>query len=105
EDPAALLSSAASRMAQVRRFHFLLEHENGTTQIALGLQMTRAEGDVDGTDRMKAAVKGAFGSVTIDSGVVVIGEQAWLLNPLSRRWEQQPLSIQQILDPQRGVLA
>jgi hypothetical protein len=104
-DASQLLSDAATRMEQVQRFHYVLEHENGTTVIALGFQMSRAEGDVDGPDRMSAAIKGMFGTVNLETGIVILGDESWLQNPLTRRWEQQQISIDEVFDPQDGVVA
>src|SRR5437762_3019711 len=88
EDAVALLNSAAARMERVQRFHFVLDHENGATTIALGFRMVHADGDVDGKDRLRTNVKGMFGQVAIDSGIVILGDQSWFLNPLSQRWER-----------------
>lgn len=103
-DPAQLLARAATRMEQVQRFHYLLEHEHGATAIVLGIQMTRAEGDVAGPETMRASVNGTFGTANLMLGVVVIGEQGWLQNPLTRRWEQTPLTMGDLIDPQAGLV-
>lgn len=103
-DATQLLERAATRMERVQRFHYLLEHEHGATAIVLGIQMTRAEGDVAGPKTMRASVNGTFGNANLVLGVVVIGEQGWLQNPLTRRWEQTPLTMGDLIDPQAGLV-
>lgn len=103
-DAAALLARAATRMEQVQRFHYLLEHEHGGTAIILGIKMTRAEGDVGGRDSMQATVNGTLGSTNLTLGFVVIGQRAWMQNPLTRRWEQATVDMGDVLDPQAGLV-
>lgn len=104
-EPAALLQAAAARMREVQRFHFALEHDGGGTAIVRGITMTSAEGDVDGPERLRIALKGSFASVNIDTAIIVLGDQAWIQNPITRRWEREDISIDDIFDPQRGVVA
>lgn len=104
-DAGALLASAATRMEGVDRFHYVLEHEHGATTTALGFQILHAEGDVDGPERVQAAIKGLFGTVGIETGVVILDGQSWFQNPLTRRWEPQQLSIREIFDARSGVVA
>ena len=104
-DAAALLRSAAERTELVQSFHFLLEHEHGATQIVRGLLMTRAEGDAVGSDRLKLDVKATAGPLNLNVGIVVIGPEAWITNPLTGRWERERISLQQVFDPAHGVTA
>lgn len=100
-----VLVAAASRAEQAQRFHFLLEHERGATTIVRGIQMTRAEGDVDGPDRVQATVKGMFSGLNFELGLVILGPDAWIQNPLTRRWEPEAITVRQFFDAQRGVVA
>jgi hypothetical protein len=43
-DAQAVVTAAADRLEHVAAFHFVLEHEGGTTRIVQGMEMTRAEG-------------------------------------------------------------
>jgi lipoprotein LprG len=103
-EPAALLQSAATRMEQVRSLHFLLEHEHGATKIVRGIAMTEAEGDLVAPDRMQATIKGSLGPVDFDSGIVIIGKDGWLQNPITHRWDDEDITIDQVFDPQNGVV-
>jgi selenide,water dikinase len=104
-DAAALLRAAAERTDEARSFHFLLEHEGGTTQIVRGLSMERAEGDVVGADRLRVEVKASAGPLNLKVEIVVIGDEAWITNPLTGRWEREDISIQEVFDPANGVTA
>ncbi len=103
-DAAELLGRAATRMEQVQRFHYLLEHEHGTTAIILGIKMTRAEGDVGGPNTMQATINGTLGTANLTLGVVVLGQRAWVQNPLTRRWEPTAIDMGDVLDPQAGLV-
>jgi hypothetical protein len=104
-DPTKLLADSAARMEGIQRFHYLLEHENGATAIVSGVQMTRAEGDVDGPERLSAAIAGRVATINIDTGIVILGDESWFQSPLTRRWERQEISIDEVFDPRSGVVA
>ena len=104
-DPTALLRGAADRMATVERFHFLLEHVDGTSEIVRGIEMVRAEGDIGGTERLQAEIEGRFGTLTFETAIVVLPDQGWLRNPLTRRWEREDITVSALFDPQQGAVA
>ena len=104
-DPTALLREAADRMATVERFHFLLEHVDGTSEIVRGIEMVRAEGDVGGTERLQAEIEGRFGTLTFETAIVVLPDQGWIQNPLTRRWERENITVSALFDPQQGAVA
>ena len=104
-DPAALLLAAADRTEQVTSFHFVLEHENGATEIVRGILMERAEGDVVGSDRLRAEIDATAGPLNLKISVVILEDEAWITNPLTNRWEREQISIEQIFDPGSGVTA
>lgn len=104
-DPVALLLAAADRTEQVTSFHFVLEHENGGTEIVRGILMQRAEGDVIGSDRLRAEIEASAGPLNLKVSVVILEDEAWITNPLTNRWEREEISIEQIFDPASGVTA
>jgi hypothetical protein len=104
-DPAALLLAAADRTEAVRSFHFVLEHENGSTEIARGIRMTSAEGDVIGSDRLRAEIEASAGPLNLKVSIVILEDEAWITNPLTNRWEREDLSIEELFDPASGVTA
>jgi hypothetical protein len=100
-----VLEGAAARMEQVGSMHFVLEHEDGTTQIVRGIAMNHAEGDVVAPDKMQATIEGGLGPVNFEAGIVIVGEDAWIQNPLTRRWEDEDITIDEVFDPREGVVA
>ena len=102
-DPAAVVRESADRMDGVERFHFTLDHENGASEIVRGIMMVYAEGDIDGPQRMRAAVEGALGTLKFETGVIVLPEGSWIQNPIDRSWEREDISIDTLFDPQEGV--
>ena len=104
-DPAAIVLESADAMDGVERFHFLLEHDNGASEIVRGIMMVRAEGAFDGADRMTAEIEGELGPVKFETGIIVLPGESWLRNPLTQRWEREDISIEVFFDPQDGLAA
>ena len=102
-DAGDLLERSAAKMEEVDTFHFVVEHENGSTQIVAGLGMTRAEGDVQGTERMQLEVDARFAGTNIKSGIVTLPGESYLQNPLTGNWMSQDIDISQLFDPATGV--
>jgi len=100
-----VLEQSATRMEQLRSMHFLLDHDKGSTEIVRGIAMTRAEGDVATPDKMRATIEGGLGPVNFEVGIVILGEDAWIQNPLNRRWESEDITIDQVFDPREGVIS
>lgn len=103
--PGDILRSSAEALDRANSFHFLLEHENGTTPIFFDLQMDRAEGDILRPDRMQAEVTARLRGVTARSKVIAIGDQAWMTNPFTQGFQPLPTgtSVRQLFDPGTGV--
>jgi hypothetical protein len=107
-DPRTLLNEAADRVEQARSFHFLLEHERGTTPIVLQLQMTRAEGDVVKPDRLRADIDAQRGGVRLKLKLVSIGEQSKISNPFNpAQYVDLPTGtrLSDVFDPAAGTTA
>ena len=104
-DASALLLAAADRLEQVERLHFVLEHENGSTRVFRDIRMTRAEGDIDGTERLAVQIDASLGPLNLDVRFVILEDQSWFTNPLTGRWEREDLSIPAIFDTTTGVAA
>jgi hypothetical protein len=110
-DPAVLVSEAADRFAAVKSFHFVLEHEEGRSPIALGLEMERAEGDMVVPDRLQAdveAVAGTFGNASVDVRAVAVGDTVKVTNPFREtEWVELPgsTSVRDLFDPAGGIVS
>ncbi len=108
-DAATLLRQSAERMEQVKSFHFVLDHERGSSPIVLGLAMSRAEGDVLRPDRLRADIEAsALGGVKVNTKLVSIGDTAHITNPFNpSRWEPLPsgTKLSDVFDPGNGTTA
>jgi len=104
-DAAALLERAAERMERVESFRFRLTHQNGATAITRGLEMESAEGEVAGADRLRAAIRASVGPLAVDVEIRILGDEGWITNPLTGRWEREDLSLDSFFDPAGGVTA
>jgi len=104
-DAEALMTAAAARLAKVQQFHFVLEHERGSTAIVRGLAMSHAEGDVDGFDRLRADIEAKAGPLNLEVSVVIIEGEGWITNPVTGRWERETLAVGDLFDPSTGLAA
>ena len=104
-EAADLVAAAATRMEQVGSFHFELDHENGSTEIVRGIAMNRAVGDIVGVDRLQLTVEGSVGPLDFELGIIILPEQSWIQNPLTRRWEREDISVDELFAPASGVVA
>lgn len=104
-DVEELLAAAADRMDAVSSFRFELEHENGTATIVRGFEMERAEGDVEGADRMRLLVKVKAGPLNAELEMIVLPDESWITNPLTGRWEREDIDVASFFDPAEGVTA
>jgi len=104
--PQEVLDRAADRMAEVRSFAFVMEHENGFTPIVGGLAMERAVGRISEGNRMQADIRArAGGALAIDVGIVALPDSSWMTNPFTRAWEPGTFDVSALFDPSTGVTA
>jgi hypothetical protein len=104
-DPKTLVNEAADKLEQAKSFHFVLEHEKGSTPIVLMMQMTRAEGDVVRPDRLRADVDAQFAGQKLKVRLVSIGDSAKITSPLNpNRFQDLPAGtrVSDIFDPAAG---
>ena len=106
-NPQALLEQSGDVMEALDSFHFQLEHKSGGTPFLSGLLITDAEGDVVNPDKLSAEFGGAFGTVYVKSSLVTLGNDSYMTNPLSGRWESVPTEISPLgfFNPQLGISA
>ncbi len=103
--PREVLDKAADAAEQVNSAHFSLEQQNGTVQLASGVQITNAEGDVLKPDRLQMKFTLRLGGLSAESQLIAIGSELFLTNPLTGAWQQAPAatSAPRVLDKDRGV--
>ena len=102
---AEALERAAAAVDALKSFEFLLTHENGGSAIALGLEMTEAEGEIIMPEKMHAKVKAQSGGIKVNVDVIAIGDAVWITNPFDRKWMELPggISGNDLFNPSTGV--
>lgn len=101
-----LLNSAIENTAALKAFHFTLTHENGSTPVAQGISMKKADGDFVQPDRMRATVSGTLQQgFAIDANVISVGNNVWIAL-VANKYVPLPNGVgaASILDPNNGVL-
>lgn len=86
--PRELLDQAADALNALESVRFKLMHEEGGTEMGGGFLVTAVEGQAVFPDRATLdvqAVSSTFG-VAVELGIVQIGPQAYLRDPLSGAW-------------------
>jgi hypothetical protein len=105
-DARQVAERAADALEAAEHLHFTIERSGFLAPTALALR--QAEGDVLMPDRIRALVQASTFGIVSEIGVVVIGDQQWMTNPLSGRWEalapgEAPLNLRMLFDPDQGV--
>ena len=89
------LREAVARLLQLESAAFILEHEEGSTTLFPGLEMTKASGVVDIPDRfeLKVEAESAFPRSFIEIDVITIEDQAYMTDIISGNWREIGVEI------------
>lgn len=100
-DAEDVLSQSAAAVRDVKTLHFVLQHENGSTKLPLAIgELVSAEGDVVAPDKLSGELRARAASVSVRVDVIGIGNDTWITNPFSRRWEKLPgITVADIANP------
>ena len=103
--PDVLLAESGAAMSALRSFRFSLAHNKDGTPLADNLTVREAEGAVVSPDRISVEFSGTFGSFAIRSGIVSIGADSYMTNPLTGDWESVASGVSPLafFDPQSGI--
>ena len=104
-NPEAVLREAGEAMKNVDSFHYRLSHRSGGTALLPNLVLQEAEGDVIKPDKISAEFSGSFGGIAIKSGLITLGEDSYMTNPLTGRWESVPREVSPLgfFNPRKGI--
>ncbi len=104
-DPLVVLAESGRVMEALESFHFRLDHSEGFTALMPNLSLVQAEGDVVKPDGMSVDLSGGAGGFAIKSGFITSGDDSFMLNPLTGRWDPSPREASPLdfFDPQRGI--
>jgi len=102
-----VLTQGSQKLEAANSFHFVLDHSGGGTPIAMGIEMTKAVGDLVKPDKLKTVISGTAMNMAIQVQVITVDHATWMTNPLSGKWELLPDEFQvlSIFDPSTGVAA
>ena len=99
--PVEIAAQAGEQMLAIDSLHFVIEISGQLVYLDVPptLALKRAEGDVVRPDRMRAVVKVfSFGMVS-EVGIIGLGDEQYITNPLNQQWERLPPSQGWYFDP------
>jgi hypothetical protein len=102
-----IFSKSYDNMQAVNSFHFVLDHIGGGTPISMGVEMTKAEGDIARPDKLQTTIFGTAMGTSIEVKLVTMGGKTLMTNPLSGNWEVPPdqFKVLSVFDPGTGIAA
>jgi hypothetical protein len=105
--PAEILNQSGDKMQAISSFHFALDQGGKGSPLAMGVEMTKAEGDVVRPDRLQMTIAGTAMGMALEVKTVTVGEKTLMTNPLSGKWEVPPAQFQvlNVFDPANGIAA
>lgn len=103
--PKEVLDRAAEELDKATSAHFVLEQQNGSIQLASGVQVVNAEGDVVRPDKLRMKFTLRLAGFNAESQLIAIGDDVFLTNPLNNQWQKAPASTgaPRVLDKEHGV--
>ncbi len=103
--PREVLDRAADELDKANTAHFTLEQQNGSVQLAAGVQIVNAEGDVQRPDKLRMKFTLRLAGFSAESQLIAVGEDLFLTNPLSGQWQKAPAATgaPRVLDKERGM--
>jgi hypothetical protein len=87
---AQIIGDSSEKMQAVNSFHFALDQTGGGTPIAMGIEMTKADGDVVRPDKLKMTISGTVSGMSLEVQIVTVGGVIYMTNPLTGKWEVPP---------------
>jgi len=105
--PKEVLDRAADALDKANTAHFVLEQQNGSVQLAAGVQVANAEGDVQRPDRLSMKFTLRLAGFSADAQLIAVGEDVYITNPLSGQWQKAPSTTgaPRVLDKEAGFSA
>ena len=111
--PADVAARAGERMLTVNSLHFVIELSGKLVYLddPPTLVLKRAEGDVERPDNVRAIVKLSSFGVISEVGIIGLGLDQYVTNPLNQQWERIPpgqgwyFDPAVLFDPEYGIQA
>ncbi len=111
--PSDIAFHAGERILHTNAAHFLMELSGSLVYLddPPTMALKRVEGDVTLPDRVRAIVKiSALGMIS-EVGIIGLGEEQYVTNPLNQQWEELPPGLgwyfdpSLLFDPEYGIAA
>lgn len=105
--PQEVLNKAYDSMQAVNSFHFALDQVGGGTPITMGIEMTKASGDVIKPDKIQTTISATALGAVVEVKMVTVGGTTKMTNPLSGQWEtlSDQFKVLAVFDPASGIAA
>ncbi len=111
--PDEIATQAGEQMLAINSLHFVIEISGELVYLDTPptMALKRAEGDVVRPDRMRALVKVFSFGVTSEVGIIGLGSEQYITNPLNQQWERLPpgqgwyFDPAMLFDPDHGIEA
>lgn len=99
--PGQVAVRAGERMLATHSLHFVIEISGQLAYLddPPTMALKRAEGDVVRPDRVRALVKVYSLGVVSEVGIIGLGEEQYVTNPLNQQWEKLPPNYGWYFDP------
>jgi len=106
--PQSLIDAAAARFNELDSAHYTLTIDGDVYLDSQGMLALRgAEGDLQRPDRATAKADIGFAGTTLSVNVVALGQEQYMTNFLTGRWERAPEDLDYnpavVFDPERGI--
>ena len=83
-----ILRQSVERLLVLESAEFTLDHQVGTTELLPGIEMSKVYGVADIPDKIKFTVEAEVNNTFFETGVVVIGDRAYMTNFLNGQWQE-----------------
>ncbi|HEY7350992.1 MAG TPA: LppX_LprAFG lipoprotein [Ktedonobacterales bacterium] len=106
--PGALIQAAQKAINSDTAFHFKMRVDHPGTPSVGALSIDAADGDVKKPDQIKGTATVSMGGPDIAVQFIGIGDQEWVLTPLSPDWvsaDEYGIDLGKVLDPDVGISA
>ena len=92
-------------MSDLQSFKFYLYHRNGDGSPLDGLILTEATGLIEKPGNISVEANLLLGNLLVKSGIIYIGDNSFILNPLTKTWENldSEIGLLNFFSPETGI--
>jgi hypothetical protein len=108
-EPEVVAERAALAFKEITTLHFTLEQSGAPLSVdpSQTIAFRSAEGDFVAPDRLQATIKVGAGNLISEIQIVTIGDEGWMTNLFTGRWEALPaewdLDPAALFEPETGI--